>query len=194
MQLARSKVLFEQQQANRGLTVQQWCHIAPHLLLLPEQLPLKSEVRQLAASEEHRQELQRFVKDPPRDPRKGGPRLPPLRDYWRPDQQAPAAAPEAAAAEATGTAQGAGRVAARGQGASVTAVQPRSGTAAASSGSAAGSRPAGAAARVAAATPAGSSQSADDVIDLTQSDSDGRDALVSRGTEGLQLGTQTAAT
>lgn len=183
-QVARNKQDFKQRPGH-GLTVQQWRHIAPHLLLLAEQLPLKSEVRKLVASEEHKQVVQRFVEDPPRE---GEPHLPRLRHYWPPAQQAPAAAPEAA-----GTAQGAGHVAARGQGAAATAVQPRSATAAASSSSAAGSRPAGAAAKVAAATPAGSSQSADGVIDLTQSDSDGEAPLVSRCTGRLLLGIQTAA-
>ncbi len=173
-QVARNKQRFTQQRRDRGLTVQQWRHIAPHLLLLAEQLLLKSKGRQLVASEEHKQEVRRFVEDPPRE---GEPRLPPLQDYQQPAQQAPAAAAEAAAPVAAGTAEEAGRMASRIQGSAVTAVQPRSGTAAGSSSSAAGSRPAGAAARVAAATPAGSSQSADDVIDLTQSDSE--DALVS---------------
>lgn len=177
MQLARNEhLLHKQRRADRGLTPQQWQHFAPHLLRLAAQLPLKADVQQLVAGEAAREEVRRFVEDPPLQ---GEPGLPRLQDYWPPPAVEPGCQvlrPEEAVA-AAGMAAGAGkgaaaRVAAGGQRAAGRSARSTRRPAPAPA-------PAPAAAMLAGATSAGSL--AEDVIDLTLSDNEDEGSQVGKG-------------
>ena len=159
LQMARNRAALGQARANRGLTPQQWQHLAPHLLRLAEELPLGAGAASLVASQAARAEVQRFVEDPPRE---GEPRLPRLRDYWQPPQRAPAPAPASVAAAIAPSAP---------------AGQAQPGAAAAASRAAVAAAPA----QPAAAEPAAAATAsllAEGIVDLTLLDSDDEGAQV----------------
>lgn len=179
VQLACNEVLLcKQRRDDHGLTPQQWQQLAPHLLLLAEQLPLAKKVQQLVAGEAAKEEVRRFVEDPPLQ---GVPGLPRLQDYWPPPAVEPGCQlvcseeAVAAAGMATGAGKGAAsRAAADGQRA---AGKPTGSTRRPAPAPA----PAAAAAMLAGATSAGSLAEA--VIDLTLSDSEDEGSQVGRGCE-----------
>ena len=168
----KKQLLCKQRHADRGLTPHRWQHLAPHLLLLAKQLPLRGAVQQLVASEGDREEVRRFVEDPPLA---GEPRLPRLQDYWPPP--APEPAEEAAPGSAAGMGaadSAAGAAAGVAAGAAAAPPQPPAAVGRQAAGKAAGGSQGSAgapAAKVAAATHAAGSLG-EAVIDLTLSDSE----------------------